>query len=326
MKKFTVALMMFALMALLVACGANDKDESSEKTPDTNSDKPETEEVEEAEEMTITHDLGETTIEKNPEKVVVFDFGMLDTLDELGIEVAGVPQKNVPAYLSQYEDEKYTNVGGLKEPDFETIHAMNPDVIFISGRQSDMYKELNEIAPTIFVGIDTQDYMNSFKSRMDWVGELFGKEDEVAAELAEIDESIAAIKEKAEASDAKALIVLGNEGKVSAYGPGSRFGIIHDVFGFKPADEKIEVSTHGQGISFEYILETNPDILFVVDRDKAIGTDASAKDAIENEIVMKTTAYENDKIIYLDPGYWYLSGGGLQSVKEMIKEVEPVLE
>lgn len=325
MKKFTVALMMFALMALLVACGAADKDEASE-TPDTNSDKPETEEVEEAEEMTITHDLGETTIEKNPEKIVVFDFGMLDTLDELGIEVAGVPQKNIPAYLSQYEDEKYTNVGGLKEPDFETIHAMNPDVIFISGRQSDMYKELNEIAPTIFVGIDTQDYMNSFKSRMDWVGELFGKEEEVAAELAEIDESIAAIKEKAEASDAKALIVLGNEGKVSAYGPGSRFGIIHDVFGFKPADEKIEVSTHGQGISFEYILETNPDILFVVDRDKAIGTDASAKDAIENEIVMKTTAYENDKIIYLDPGYWYLSGGGLQSVKEMIKEVEPVLE
>ncbi len=323
MKKFTIALMMFALMALLVACGADDKDKDSEKTPDTNSDKPETEETAE---ITIKHELGETTIEKNPEKIVVFDFGMLDTLDELGIEVAGVPQKNVPAYLSQYEDEKYENVGGLKEPDFEKIHAMDPDVIFISGRQSDMYDELNKIAPTIFVGIDTEDYMNSFKSRMDWVGELFGKEDEVAAELAEIDESIAAIKEKADASDSKALIVLGNEGKVSAYGPGSRFGIIHDVFGFKPADEKIEVSTHGQGISFEYILETNPDILFVVDRDKAIGTDASAKDAIENEIVMKTTAYENDKIIYLDPGYWYLSGGGLQSVKEMIKEVETVLE
>ena len=53
-------------------------------------------------------------MEKNPEKVVVFDFGMLDTLDELGIEVAGVPQANVPSYLSKYEDSKYTNVGRLE--------------------------------------------------------------------------------------------------------------------------------------------------------------------------------------------------------------------
>ena len=42
--------------------------------------------------MTIEHKYGEAVIEKNPEKVVVFDFGILDTLDELGVEVAGVPQ------------------------------------------------------------------------------------------------------------------------------------------------------------------------------------------------------------------------------------------
>ena len=136
---------------------------------------------------------------------------------------------------------------------------------------------------------------------------------------------IAAIKEKTDASDAKALIILGNEGKVSAYGSSSRFGIIHDVFGFKAADDKIESSTHGQSITFEYILETNPDVLFVIDRDAAIGGEASAKDSIENELVQKTTAYENDAIYYLDPNYWYLSGGGLLSIKEMIKEIEEAL-
>ena len=131
-----------------------------------------------------------------------------------------------------------------------------------------------------------------------------------------------AIKEKTASYDAKALILLGSEGKVSAYGPSSRFGLIHDVFGFKAADEKIEVSTHGQNITFEYVLETNPDILFVVDRDAAIGGDASVKDSIENELVKKTNAYKNGKIIYLNADYWYLSGGGLISMKEMIKEVE----
>ena len=75
--------------------------------------------------MTIKHQLGESNIPKNPEKVVMFDFGILDTLDELGIEVAGLPQTNVPSYLSKYEDSKYANLGSLKEPDFEAIHALN---------------------------------------------------------------------------------------------------------------------------------------------------------------------------------------------------------
>lgn len=326
MKKFTMALLMVALMALLVACGAKD-DAADDKTTGSTAE-PEvkvTEEAAEPEILTIKHDLGEAQIAKNPEKVVVFDFGLLDTLDELGVEVAGVPQANIPSYLSKYENEKYTNVGGLKEPDFETIHAMQPDVIFISGRQSAMYDELNDIAPTIFVGVDTAKYMESFKGNMEMIAELFGKEDKMAEELADIDSRIAAVSEKSSKSDAKSLIVLGNEGKVSAYGPTSRFGIIHDVFGFNAADENLEVSTHGQSISFEYILETNPDILFVIDRDAAVGGDASAKDSIENELVIKTNAYKDGKIIYLDPNYWYLSGGGLQSVKEMIKEVEEVL-
>lgn len=323
MKKITMALLMVALMALLVACGAKD-DAAGDKTTGSKAE-PEVEGTTEAEILTIKHDLGEAKVAKNPEKVVVFDFGMLDTLDELGVEVAGVPQKNIPSYLSKYEDAKYTNVGGLKEPDFETIHAMKPDVILISGRQSAMYEELNEIAPTIFVGVDTANYMESFKHNMNMVAELFSKEDEMKEELAEMDERIAAISEKSSKTDAKSLIVLGNQGKVSAYGPTSRFGIIHDVFGFKAADENLEVSTHGQGISFEYILETNPDILFVIDRDAAVGGEASAKDSIENELVVKTKAYKDGKIIYLDPNYWYLSGGGLQSVKAMIEEVEDVL-
>lgn len=330
MKKISIAIMMFALMALLVACGGTDKDKEKEDTSGDNATPvEENSDAEEAESdvVEITHELAKEPVEvpKNPEKVVVFDFGMLDTFDELGIEVAGVPQKNIPSYLSKYEDEKYENVGGLKEPDMEKIHAMQPDVIFISGRQSDMYDELSKIAPTVYVGLDTSNYMESFKENMDLIAEIFNKEDEMAAELADIDEKIAAIKEKTDASDAKSLIILANEGKVSAYGQGSRFGIIHDVFGFKAADEEIESSTHGQGITFEYVLETNPDVLFVIDRTAVVGGETSAKETVENELVKKTKAFENDAIYYLDPNYWYLSGGGLLSIKEMIKEIEEAL-
>ncbi|MBU9672400.1 siderophore ABC transporter substrate-binding protein [Planococcus sp. CP5-4] len=313
MKKWLAAILVLMMFAVLAACGAEE-----EATDSQTADAQTTETVK------VTHELGETEVPKNPEKVVVFDFGILDTLDQLGVEaVAGVAQGNIPTYLEQYEDtEKYENIGTLKEADFEAIHAMDPDLIIISGRQAEMYNEFSDIAPTIHLGVDTTDYMNSFTTNMETVGEIFGKEAEVKEELAAINEQIEGIKEKTASSEEKGLIVLANEGKVSAYGAASRFGIIHDVFGVKQADEGIEASTHGQSITYEYILDTNPDMMFVVDRNAAVGNDASAKDSLENELVQKTNAYQNDKIIYLDPDYWYLSGGGLQSVSEMVNAIE----
>ncbi|KZR59737.1 siderophore ABC transporter substrate-binding protein [Pseudobacillus badius] len=315
-KKLSLLFMMALVAVIMAACGSNNEKETGSKPK------------KEAEEVTVKHELGETKVEKNPEKVVVFDFGSLDTLDKLGVEVTGLPKENIPKYLSKYEEDKYENTGSLKEPDFEKVNALSPDLIIISGRQAELYDQFAEIAPTIYLGVDPADYMNSFKNNATTIGEIFGKEEEVKTELARVEEEIGQLKEQASKEDKKALVVLANDGKVSAYGPGSRFGLIHDVFGVKPADENIEVSTHGQSISFEYIVEKNPDYLFVVDRGAVVaeGGGSSAKQVIENDLVKNTNAYKNDNIVYLDPGYWYLSGGGLQSVSEMVKEVQAGLK
>ncbi|MCH4826536.1 siderophore ABC transporter substrate-binding protein [Planococcus halocryophilus] len=316
MKKWLLIAFTLMMIAVLAACGSTEETKESDTA---NADR---------EEMTVTHELGETTFTKNPEKVVVFDYGVLDSLDKLGVEaVAGVPQESLPAYLEKYEDaEKYENVGTLKEADFEAIHAMDPDLIIISGRQADMYEEFTEIAPTIYMAVDTENYMESFEENMTTLGEVFGEEDQVGEELATIDAQIEGLKAMVSESDEKALITLANEGKVSAYGAASRFGLIHDVFGVKQADEGIEASTHGQSISYEYILETNPDMMFVVDRNAVVGNGTNAAESLENELVQKTNAYKNDKIIYLDPDYWYLSGGGLQSVAQMVTDVQSAFE
>lgn len=323
MKRLMMAFMLIAVMVFVAACGGNDSKKEDEGTKGSaDNDNKQSEEVV----LTIKHQLGETEVKQNPEKVVVFDFGALDTLDELGIEVAALPKATVPKYLSKYEDDKYENVGSLKEPDFEKIHSLKPDLILISSRQAELYDQLSEIAPTVYVGLDTTRYVESFKENMETIAKIFNKEDEMNAELAEVDEQIAKIKEETAALDSKALIVLGTDGKVSAYGPSSRFGLIHDVLGYKAADENIEVSTHGQNITFEYIFETNPDVLFVIDRDAAVGQDSSVKNSIENDLVKKTKAYENDKIVYLNGELWYLAGGGLQSFKAMIDEVEQSIQ
>lgn len=275
----------------------------------------------------VVHQLGETDVVKNPQSVVVFDFGSLDTLDKLGVKVKGLPKGNLPSYLEHYNSDEYQNTGGLKEPDFEAINAMEPDLIIISGRQLDLYDEFAQIAPTIYLAVDTNRYMESFKANAETLGQIFGKEEEVKQELEKIDAAVEELRKKAEeAGDKKGLIVLTTGGKVSAYGSGSRFGLIHDEFGIKPVDENIEASTHGMSISFEYLAEKDPDYLFVVDRDAVVAGQAAAKEVIENDLVKNTKAYQDGKIIYLDPNYWYLSGGGLISVSEMVKEVAAIFE
>lgn len=309
MKRITLFVLLAVLAVFTVACGGNENGNSN--AGDTADDT-----------ITITHELGETPVKKNPENVVVFDFGILDSLHELGVEIAGLPKMAIPSYLAEYESETYENLGSLKEPDFEKIAEIQPELIIISTRQADIYEQFAEIAPTVYLEIDTADYIESFKSNMRTLGEIFAKETEVDAQLAEIDESIRALNEKVSPTEKKALIVLANEGKVSAYGPNSRFGLIHDAFGIEPADESIQVSTHGQSISFEYIVEKDPDYLYVIDRGAAIGEESSAKQVVENQLVKKTKAYQEGNVIYLDPDYWYLSSGGLVAMKEMVKEID----
>src|SRR5690625_4271320 len=137
--------------------------------------------------ITINHELGETDVPVNPEKVVVFDFGALDTLDKLGIEVVGVPQGNIPSYLEKYSSSDYENVGSLKEPDFEKIAQIDPDLIIISGRQSTLYDQLEELGSTIYVDIDTTRYMDSFKENLDIIGKVFDKESEIEQEINRIE-------------------------------------------------------------------------------------------------------------------------------------------
>ncbi|MGE9753797.1 siderophore ABC transporter substrate-binding protein [Bacillus inaquosorum] len=317
MKKF--ALLFIALVTAVVISACGNQSTSSSKGSDSKK-----------EQITVKHQLDKngTKVTKNPKKVVVFDFGSLDTLDKLGLDdkVAGLPKQALPSYLSKFKDDKYADVGSLKEPDFEKVADIDPDLIIISGRQSESYKEFSKIAPTIYLGVDTAKYMETFKSDAQTIGKIFDKEDEVKDELATIDSSIADLKKKAEKLNKNGLVIMANDGKISAFGSKSRYGLIHDVFGVTPADKNIKASTHGQSVSYEYISKTNPDYLFVIDRGTAIGETSSTKQVVENDYVKNVNAVKNDHVVYLDSATWYLSGGGLESMTQMIKEVKDGLE
>lgn len=261
--------------------------------------------------LVVSHELGETTVNKNPKRVVVFDYGILDSLDKLEVEgIVGLVQDGLPEHLSKFESEDYSSVGSLKEPNMEKIFELTPDLIIISGRQADYYEELSKIAPTIHLGVNNENYLESFSENMNKLGEIFGKEKAVEKELTAITEAIEELNAKVTEKNVNGLITLANDGSFSVYGAESRFGIIHNSFGVTPVDETIEASTHGQKASFEYIVEKNPQYLFVVDRAAIVGGTTSAKELFENELMKKTDVYKNDNIVYLNPNIWYTATGG----------------
>ncbi|WP_294135242.1 siderophore ABC transporter substrate-binding protein [uncultured Clostridium sp.] len=277
--------------------------------------------------LVVSHELGETTVNKNPKRVVVFDYGILDSLDKLEVEgIVGLVQDGLPEHLSKFESEDYSSVGSLKEPNMEKIFELTPDLIIISGRQADYYEELSKIAPTIHLGVNNENYLESFSENMNKLGEIFGKEKAVEKELTAITEAIEELNAKVTEKNVNGLITLANDGSFSVYGAESRFGIIHNSFGVTPVDETIEASTHGQKASFEYIVEKNPQYLFVVDRDAIVGGTTSAKELFENELMKKTDVYKNDNIVYLNPNIWYTATGGFTSTMIMVEEIDNAIK
>ncbi|MDA7026487.1 siderophore ABC transporter substrate-binding protein [Bacillus sp. CLL-7-23] len=313
MKKLSLLIMTLIAVLVIAACG--------NKTSDSNGTKK-------GETVTIKHASETTDVPKNPKKVVVLNYGILDTLDKLGLSdrVVGLPKQPLPNYLKKYNDKKYESIGSLKEVDFEKIKELDPDLIIIEPRQSEQFEEFKEIAPTINIQVDQKNYMESFKENTEKIGKIFDKEDAVKDALAKIDAQVKNVNKLAKEKGGKGLVVLTSDKQISAFGSGSRFGLVHDVLGVAPADQNIEASLHGKSVTSEYISEKNPDYLFVIDRSAAIGEKGSAKEVVENQMVKSTNAYKNGHITYLDPGYWYLSGGGLESVAEMTNEVEKGLK
>ncbi|RBY76657.1 iron ABC transporter substrate-binding protein [Blastococcus sp. TF02-09] len=253
----------------------------------------------------------------------------LDTIGALGGEVAGAPLDSVPDYLEKYLADDAFSAGTLFEADLVEIESRQPDLIVIGGRSSALYDDLSEIAPTVDLSLRGT-YTETLERNATFLGEVLGAEDEAADAVAAVEEGIEEARAvAAEAGTGLGLMVSG--GELSAMAPagpdsdarGARGGLIYDAFGVRPAVDDIQSATHGEPVSFEFLLETDPDYLWVVDRDAATGEAGaqSAEAVLDNDIVAQTTAAENDQIVYLDPVAWYVVFGGLDTTQIMIDDV-----
>nr|WP_245524175.1 siderophore ABC transporter substrate-binding protein [Methylobacterium nonmethylotrophicum] len=279
-----------------------------------------------AAEIAVEHARGRTVLPAAPRKVVVFDLAALDTLDALGVPVFGVPGGAKPPSLAHYDEARYRRMGTLWEPDDEAINAEEPDLVVVGGRSGPRYDALAKLAPTIDLSSDPADPLGSELRNIRTLARLFGKETEAQERIARIQAGIASVHARA-GQAGTALFVLSTGGRLSAFGPGSRFGLLHGPLGFRPAAPDLKAGIHGQPISFEFIARTDPDWLFVLDRDAAIGARGQpARQLLDNPLVRQSTAWRKGQVVYVDAAAWYLAAGGLRALQTSVDQIAAALD
>ncbi|MBO4123601.1 ABC transporter substrate-binding protein [Cupriavidus gilardii] len=277
--------------------------------------------------LSISHAKGTTTLAAPPAKVVTMDLPTLDTLDALGVPVAGVPATKLPAHLARYQDDSVVKVGTLFEPNPAVIEAIAPGLIVVGGRSAKQYEALSRLAPTVDLSIDRGDRIGSIARHAESLGRVFGRQQQAATAVQALRTSVAALKQKA-ATAGTALVVLTAGDNISAQGPGSRFGTVHDAFGFQAALPALNPEGRGTKLTIQQIRDANPDWLFVIDRDAAVGKPPSAALAsIDAAALGRNAGGKPVRVVKLDPILWYLmDGGGLRGMQLTVQQLSDAIE
>jgi len=263
----------------------------------------------------ITDIHGTVTVPMNPQRVIALDNRTFETLADWGIELVAVPKAVMPADSIYVVDESVQDIGNHREPNLELIAAADPELVIIGQRFASYYDEIKALVPNaavIDLNFDVseaaatpgENLVNGLKASTLALGQIFDKNEEAAQLIADFDQAIADAKAAYNGTDTvMSVVVSGGNIGFSAPGSGRVWGPMYEVFGWVPAlDVSNTTSDHqGDDISIEAIAQSNPDWIFVMDRDAAVATGEGtpAQDVIDNAPALQnTTAVSQGNIVY----------------------------
>ena len=272
------------------------------------------------EKITVTDRKGEIEVPKNPERVVVLDYGTLDVLEEIGVDnVVGVPKSGLPEYLNKYEDEKYTDVGGVKEFNFETINELNPDLIIISTVQEKMYDTLSEIAPTVMIQLEALNWKDDVKA----FAKVFGRESEADKWISDYEAKAKEEGDKIKSEygeDTTYLSFLASGGQFFIF-DGAGFGsVLYDDMGLEkpegmPAQSDISLPV----VTYEGLASIKSDYIFL------IATDEDLEQLQSNAIWNSIPAVKENHVIVLKSSPYFNQGYSPIGRELLINEIGGML-
>lgn len=262
--------------------------------------------------ITVEDNHGTQTVPKNPQRVAVTDNRSFEILAQWDIPLVAAPVQLIPATVSQYkEDAQIADIGSHREPNLEELAAQNPDLIVNGQRFRNFYEDIAALNPEAalveFEPREGQPWDQELRRHTESLGKVFSKEAEAQKLIEDFD---AALKRAQDAYDGNSTVMAvtvsgGNIGYI-APSVGRTFGPLFDLLNLKPALE-VNNSTDGHkgdDVSVETIANSNPQWIFVMDRDA--GTSARtesgyqpARDVVQgNEALKNVDAIKSAHVLY----------------------------
>lgn len=290
--------------------------------------------------VVITDKHGTVTVPVNPQKVVSLDNRTFETLSDWGIKLAAAPKDVMPDDSPYVADESVQNIGNHREPDLEMIAAADPDLVIVGQRFANFYDDIKALVPNaavIDLNLDVseeastpgENLVNGLKDATFKLGQIFDKNAEAEQLAADFDKAIAQVTESYNGTDTiMSVVVSGGNIGYSAPGSGRVWGPMYEIFGWNPALNIDNATSDHQGddISVEAIAQSNPDWLFVLDRD-ADASDADslpAVDIINNSPALQNiSAVTEEHIIYAPAGTY--TNESIQTFMELFETLATAL-
>ncbi|WP_152363162.1 ABC transporter substrate-binding protein [Microlunatus speluncae] len=177
--------------------------------------------------LTVRHALGETTLDRAPERVLTWGWGSTDAALALGVVPVAVPAAVYGGNADQvlpWNADQLAELGAetptlLSNPDggttipFEEIAAATPDVILAvySGITAEDYEKLSAIAPTI--AYPDQPWSTPWRDVVTTVGQVLGRSQQATDVLAEISTVIKDAGQRHPELAGKSVITLMDDGR-----------------------------------------------------------------------------------------------------------------
>ena len=272
-------------------------------------------------EIVINHELGTTILEETPENIAVLELSFLDSLYNLDIDPIAIADDNDPKKVSDVTEGElvdYTSVGKRMEPSLEELSMMDLDLIIADvSRHSEIYEDLNKIAPTIVLKSIYSSY-EEYKENFKTIAKAVGKENEATEKVEEIKEFLSEVsKLSQEVVEGKTVLTVSPKNDAyTAHTSSSFVGQVLEKAGFVNAVQSEEFE---QSLSLEQLVEINPDIIIYMrdDKDKTIYSQWK-----DTELYNSLDAVKNDQVFTTVARGPWTQYRGFISVKTIVNEVE----
>jgi iron complex transport system substrate-binding protein len=259
--------------------------------------------------VSVEHTFGSTTIEEEPERVVVLGWNAQDVVYALGLEPVGMPSypygggdDGVLPWDDEYYDPEVTTLLDTADgPPLEQIAALRPDVILApyEGFDEGVYEDLSGIAPT--VAYPGEAWTTPWRDQTRMIGQALGMEEEADELIAGTEAQVAAVAEEHPEFEGRtfAYTSLGAEALYLYLPSDPRVQLIEDLgFTTAPSVEELAAGVDAGTFFAQLSLEQAPEI----ESDVLVGfTDGlTAQEAVESDLYSSVPAIEDGAAVVID--------------------------